>query len=51
MNLNSNIFRDKEDLSAVINGIIRVAVNDSEVVTFSHFIDAYHKFHEEVESL
>jgi len=54
--LDSNIFRYKEDLSAVINSImipseiIRVAVDDSEVVAFDHFIDAYRDFYEEVGS-
>jgi len=54
--LDSNIFRYKEDLSAVINSImipseiIRVAVDDSEVVAFDHFINAYREFYEEVGS-
>lgn len=52
--LDSNIFRDKEDLSAVINKIIlpskiiRVAVDDSEVVAFDHFIEAYREVYEEI---
>ena len=54
--LDSNIFRDKEDLSAVINGImipteiIRIAVDDSEVVAFDHFIEAYREGYEEIGS-
>ena len=54
--LDSNIFRDKEDLSAVINGImipseiIRVAIDGSEVVAFDHFIEAYREVYEEVGS-
>lgn len=52
--LDSNIFKNKEDLFAVINGlmipneIIKVAVDGSEVVAFDHFIDAYREFYEEV---
>ena len=52
--LDSNIFKNKEDLFAVINGlmipneIIKVAVDGSEVVAFDHFIDAYREFYEEL---
>ena len=54
--LDSNIFKNKEDLFAIINGlmipneIIKVAVDGSEVVAFDHFIDAYRKFYEELGS-
>ena len=54
--LNSNIFRYKEDLSDTINGImipneiIRVAVDDSEVVAFDEFIEAYRELYEEIGS-
>jgi len=54
--LNSNIFIDKEDLSDIINGImipnkiIRVAVDDSEVVAFDEFIKAYREVYEEIGS-
>jgi len=54
--LDSNIFRDKEDLSTVINSLmipnetIKVAVDDSEVIAFDHFIDAYREVYEEVGS-
>jgi hypothetical protein len=54
--LDSNIFKNKDDLSAVIHGImipseiIRVAVDDSEVVAFDHFIDAYREVYEEIGS-
>jgi hypothetical protein len=54
--LNSNIFRYKEDLSDTITGImipneiIRVAVDDSEVVAFDEFIEAYRELYEEIGS-
>jgi len=54
--LDSNIFRDKEDLSTVINSLmipnetIKVAVDDSEVIAFDHFIEAYREVYEEVGS-
>ena len=54
--LNSNIFRYKEDLSDTITGImipnkiIRVAVDDSEVVAFDEFIEAYREVYEEIGS-
>ena len=52
--LNSYIYQKKESLADIITGlmipneIIRVAVDDSEVVAFDHFIDAYREFYEEV---
>ena len=54
--LNSNIFRYKEDLSHTVNGImiptatIKVAVDDSEVVAFDEFIEAYREVYEEIGS-
>ena len=54
--LDSNIFRYKKDLLAIINGImipnkiIRVAVDNTEVVAFDHFIDSYRNFYEEIGS-
>jgi hypothetical protein len=48
--LNSNIFRYKDDLSVTINGIIKVAVDDSEVVAFDEFIEAYREIYEEIGS-
>jgi len=54
--LNSNIFRYKEDLSDTVNSImipneiIRVAVDDSEVVAFDEFIEAYREVYEEIGS-
>jgi len=54
--LNSNIFRYKEDLSDTINGImipneiIKVAVDDNEVVAFDEFIEAYREVYEEIGS-
>lgn len=52
--LDSNIFTNKKDLSNIINrimipsDIIKVAVDDHEVVAFDHFIEAYREFYEEV---
>lgn len=54
--LNSYIYQKKESLADSINGlmmpnkIIKVAVDDVEVVAFDHFIDAYREFYEEVGS-
>ncbi|HHH52605.1 MAG TPA: hypothetical protein ENK82_05425 [Campylobacterales bacterium] len=54
--LASNIFRDKSDLSTIINElmipseIIKVAVDDSEVVAFDDFIEAYREIYEEIGS-
>ena len=54
--LNSSIFKYKEDLSDAINGImipkeiIKVAVDDSEVVAFDEFIEAYREVYEEIGS-
>ncbi|HIP13396.1 MAG TPA: hypothetical protein EYG73_11855 [Arcobacter sp.] len=54
--LNSYIYKKKEGLADTINSImipneiIKVAVDDVEVVAFDHFIDAYREFYEEVGS-
>ena len=54
--LNSNIFKYKEDLTDMVNGImipneiIKVAVDDSEVVAFDEFIEAYREVYEEIGS-
>jgi len=54
--LDSNIFKNKEDLSTIINSLmipnetIKVAVDDSEVIAFDHFIEAYREVYEEIGS-
>ena len=52
--LNSYLYKKKENLSDIINSlmipndIIKIAVDDIEVVAFDHFIDAYREFYEEI---
>lgn len=54
--LDSYIYKKKEGLSDTINSImipnkiIKIAVDDVEVVAFDHFIDTYQAFYEEIGS-